>query len=723
MSKIDAGKKPIPAKFEPRARILTQLGDQLIKNESIALIELVKNSYDADASIVKVIMEGVDNSATGVIKIFDDGCGMSSDTVKDVWLEPGSDFKAQRINKNQISKKFGRLPIGEKGIGRFGVHKLGNVIRMTTKAENKPEVSVTIDWRSLNEHRYLKDVPITIYEKTEPTVFKGNATGTEIIISNIRKPWLRGEVRNIARALASLNSPFKSDDSFKLDLQVPDHPEWLKGLLSWDSIQDYSLFKFRATLEGDSIVDFEYKFIPWLTMNKLKHRVVGIDDPLVEDNLILRKTSRRKGKNVTEELINLSNFQIGQIEFEGFVFDMDSYILSLGLTQGQLDKQGLKGYLKENGGIRVFRDGLRVYDYGEPENDWLQLDHRRFQSPVKSISNNLVVGAIYLDRQSSTDLEEKTNREGFIENKAYEEFKAAILHTLNLVETLRMPDKKRLRDEYGATPKSEPVMHVLAETKRYVEEKVKDETVRDRIIKYLGEIEEDYKYMTETLLKAAGAGLTLSVVVHEVEKIISEVQRLLKKDQASENVLDLVQHLSSLIDGYSGIIQKSKLETISLSQIIDRALFNTEYRLKTHKIEVSREYRNSPVSQLKLAPTFIVSSLINMIDNSIYWLERKADKKQRNSEPFKKKIFISTFETSDCIHIVFVDNGVGFLIPTENLAQPFMTTKPDGIGLGLHIVSEVMKAQKGSLSFPEFDDFDIPEEFRGGALLTLTFKK
>jgi anti-sigma regulatory factor (Ser/Thr protein kinase) len=89
--------KEIPVRFKPRARLLIQLGDQLIKNESIALVELVKNSYDADANIVNIYMENVDDPDNGVIIIEDDGYGMSPEIVEKVWLEPGSDFKTQKI--------------------------------------------------------------------------------------------------------------------------------------------------------------------------------------------------------------------------------------------------------------------------------------------------------------------------------------------------------------------------------------------------------------------------------------------------------------------------------------------------------------------------------------------------------------------------------------------------------------------------------------------------
>ena len=111
--------------FQPRARLLLQLGDQLIKNESIALLELVKNSYDADANNVCVSLENIDRPKDGRIIVEDDGEGMNYQIIKDAWMEPGSDYKEVLFSAGRRSKKYKRLPIGEKGIGRFGVHKLG----------------------------------------------------------------------------------------------------------------------------------------------------------------------------------------------------------------------------------------------------------------------------------------------------------------------------------------------------------------------------------------------------------------------------------------------------------------------------------------------------------------------------------------------------------------------------------------------------------------------
>jgi signal transduction histidine kinase len=408
------------------------------------------------------------------------------------------------------------------------------------------------------------------------------------------------------------------------------------------------------------------------------------------------------------------------VTFEGYVFDLDSFVLKLGVS----DKKGFKDYMKTNGGIKVFRDGLRVYDYGEPENDWLDLDYRRFQQPTKAISNNLILGAVYIDRKDSKDLEEKTNREGFVDNDAYKAFKSSVLHAIEIVETLRLNDKKKLKEIYGPTPKSEPVMQVLEEARQYVEEKVKDSTVKNQIVKYLIKIESDYKRVSENLLKAAGAGLSMSVVIHEAEKIIYEVEKVLKVEKGSDRVLKLVQHLSSLIDGYAEIIRRSNRSTESIIEVIDQALFNTEYRLASHKIEVIKSYQKfSGHYRLKVAKNLLIGSLMNIFDNSIYWLRQKEIKSIENKEAFEKRIFINLTENEKYINLIISDNGTGFLIPTDDVTEPFVSAKPNGMGLGLHIVHEIIEAQEGLLLFPDPGEFELSEEFKKGATTVIALKK
>ena len=101
---------------------------------------------------------------------------------------------------------------------------------------------------------------------------------------------------------------------------------------------------------------------------------------------------------------------------------------------------------------------------------------------------------------------------------------------------------------------------------------------------------------------------------------------------------------------------------------------------------------------------------MNLIDNSIYWLDQKEYRKIENKEEFAKKIYINVNVETNYINIIFADNGTGFLLPTEEITEPFVTGKKNGagMGLGLHIASEVLSAQGGKISFPDADEYDRP---------------
>ena len=687
--------------FRPKARLLLQLGDELIRNESVALLELVKNAYDADATNVSLTMNDVDSIDDGVIIVEDDGSGMDMQTITNVWMEPGSDYKA---DLSKTTKKFGRTVLGEKGVGRFAVHKMGDIVDLTTRQAGKKEIHLTIDWNMFQSTKYLEDVPVQIEER-EPVEFVGDMTGTKIIIRSLRSRWTRAMLREVYRSYSSLRSPYDSPDAFKTKFTT-NKKNWLKGMASWHDIQNLALFRFACEIQGNRIEKFEYEFMPWSAMNKLTRRKV------TENGEFGKNLEMKDARNNS---IDMANHQIGRIRFAGHIFDLDSKILKLGL-QDRLavgEQRGVREYLSQNGGIRVFRDGMRVYDYGEPENDWLNLDMRRVNVPTRRISNNIIVASVSLDRKTSLDLREKTNREGFIVNDAYQTFVQAVLYAVGVIEAQRAIDKEKIRKYYGPTPKSESVLDNIARAKN-IAQKITDKKLQKDIVVCLDHIERDYKAIHSTLLRSAGAGLNLSVAVHEMEKVTRELVRGLETGQQSDRMLKLADHLAKLVEGYSTAIQKSTKRSWSAHDLINHALFNFDFRFQAHNVCVVFEDQDAAKNvKIKCSRSYIVSSMMNILDNSLWWLE------YGNST--SKKIFVTVRQNLGETIILFADNGNGFSLPTDMLTEPGVTAKPDGMGLGLHIANEVMVAHKGRLSFPEPHDYDIPEEFRKGAVVALIF--
>ena len=685
--------------FKPQARLLLLLGDQLIRDPGVAVFELVKNAFDADSPTAIVTMSRLDDPSRGEIVVEDRGVGMSPETVSTVWLEPGTDYRIRQKEKGEPSPKFGRIPIGEKGVGRFAAHKLGNRVSLVTRSAHSPEVVVTIDWENdFTRKRYLQDVEIEVVERA-PEHFKGAMTGTRLEMTQLRDTWTRRMVREVARAINAISSPFEGVGDFQTKLVLVDHKEWLTGVLDVRDVLRFSLYRAKCLIRGRELT-YQYNFTPYPGMNLVKARSVK------------RSVFLGGGR----DRIDLDDHNIGPIELWLYIFDREPRVLNLSQVS---DKKGLKEFLDESGGVRVYRGGIRVYDYGERGNDWLGLGGRRVNIPTKRLSNNLIVGAVSLDIRKSINLKlnrgliEKTNREGFVENADYEAFRDAVNVAIQNIETERNLDKRRIRNAYRDSKLREPVLEDLSELREIVEKR----KLTAEIGPYLDRIESDFFAVRDRLLTSATAGLSLSVVIHEVEKGVSELALAVARDKPTKRIRALAKHLADLIQGYGALVRRSGTAKERATSLVEQALFNIELRLRVHQIEVIRG-RQPHDFEVKCSRRLIISSIMNLLDNSIWWLDNKW-----GDQAGKKKVFVDLVDDLNGHRaIVLADNGPGFIDPPEFLTEPFITRKPDGMGLGLHIASEVMKAQGGELIFPEKSDLDLPKEI-DGAVVALLFKE
>ena len=396
--------------------MLQLLGDELIGSPRLAVFELVKNAYDADANEVVVRLDLASHNEP-VITVTDDGEGMSVDVIGSVWLVPGDDHRRRQRQYSQRSPRHHRLPLGEKGLGRFAVHKLGNRIRLTTRSRNADECVVEIDWDELIERPFLDEAPVRISVRPAE-VFTDGRTGTRIEIRELRPPvWSRGEVRRLHNQITTICSPFEEPGKFQASLEVPGNERWIEDMPDFAAIIDRAFWKFTCRLdEGRFDARYEFRKVPGFNLDRRTVLKNG-------DRLKLRSESRKIVADAT------TTCGIGPVSCEFHVFDRDREVL-----QRLGDNRLLTSYLDENGGIRVYRDGIRVYNYGEQGDDWLGLDLRRVNSPTRRISRNIILGAVHLSLQSSGDLLEKTNREGFVENDACMRLRHIVLGALGALE-------------------------------------------------------------------------------------------------------------------------------------------------------------------------------------------------------------------------------------------------------------------------------------------------
>ena len=414
-----------------------------------------------------------------------------------------------------------------------------------------------------------------------------------------------------------------------------------------------------------------------------------------------------------QELIDLSKYMIGEVKVDLLMFDLDSNILST-----IDDRKGLKDYLKQNGGIYVYRDGMRIYDYGEPGNDWLNLESKRINDPSATISSNIVIGAISINRNESYDLIEKANREGFVENDAYDEFKKAIIFAIEKAQTDRKIDKDKIRKTNNSSKKKEPVLYEILNLRKKIDKKISDESLKNEINKCLDNIEKDYLYINQVYVKSSTSGLTLTMIIHEIEKIIKELEAAVLTEDSSLHIKSLIMNLSKITSSFADIMKNRSKKQVEIKELVNCAIDNVAFRLNAHNIQVINICDNyTEKNSLKCVNNLLIGTIMNLIDNAIWWLDY--------AEIVDKKIFFALTDNlmDNCLSLIIADNGKGFTLPTDEIIKPFISDRPGGMGLGLHLAKEVLSYNKGNISFPDYHEVRLPKEFENGAIIALNFDK
>jgi len=704
--------------FRPRARLLQLLGDQLIGTPRLAVFELVKNAYDADAETVTVTLKGL-RTANPTIVVEDDGDGMALATIRDIWLVPAHDHR--ELQRKALKRtRLNRLPLGEKGLGRFAVHKLGDRIELVTRAKGQPECVVHIDWSALIEKQFLSEAVVNVQTRS-PEAFKGEKTGTKLTISKLREAtWTRGEVRRLLRQITSIASPFTDrSDRFETELKVPDHPDWVSGVPDVEVLLKRAPWHFRFSFE-DGRLEWSYEFRGVtgikLAPRKIPDRMGALLIAQERDTDVYgtdQGTKLAKPKRITADA-SLSN-GIGTVRGEFYVFDRDHDILTrLG------DSQLVQNFLDESGGVRVYRDSIRVYNYGEPGDDWLGLDLRRVNTPTRNISRNIVVGAIDLSLEQSHQLTEKTNREGFVENDAYRRLRQIVLGALAVLEVERKIDKDNIRALTGKG--HDPEVANIAQPLQALRDAAKKHRLSKELDPLINKAEKNYNEMRDTMLRAGLSGMGLAIVFHEIEQGVRVLHDAIEGGRSREAVQVQARELVRILDGFSELLRKGEQRPNSIKHLIKRARDINRVRFRNHEVKFVCPALEDCVPDIERNFAFglLLGALNNLLDNAFYWLQVRWPDGQGKSP---RKLYINIErDFAEGPAIIVADNGPGFQDDPESLRRPFFSRRPDGMGVGLYYTNMVMELNGGRLVFPDADEANVPDGF-DGAVLALVFGK
>jgi signal transduction histidine kinase len=706
--------------FRASAHLLKLLGDQLIGDDRLAVFELVKNSYDADATEVDVELNlEVDEP---YLTVWDrDGHGMDKDTILEKWMEIGTESKR---NTNRIrSPRFARMPLGEKGVGRLAVHKLGSIMQMNTKKKGQPEVRIIIDWpKVISDATYIEDTEVSIEELVEPECFTGGATGTRIKVSDLNeKNWTRGDLRKLKHLLTSLTSPFQTVSDFDVTFKVPGREKDLEDSFEAKDILGSSIWRYDFTLDEEGRFSYTYSFNPPSLFKEIASSNKSEDDIRLE----LVKPTKNEQLSRKEELkeallINpLDLIEIGAITGTFYIFLQQPAVLNaVGASRV------IKDYLKEQSGIRIYRDGIRVFNYGESDDDWLGLNAGRVNSPGNKIATNMVIGGIDLSLSNSFGLKEKTNREGFDNNSTYKRFRWIMTTVIDHFHLQHRNDREEIKNHIkGKITDSSTATASFAENLSSIRKSAQKHGIESEINGKIDQIENDYLQMREVTLSSGIAGINLAVIFHEVERGVDDLNQSIKKSDNYDTLLKRADHLSKLLEGFAPLLRRNERKTFKIKALLQRVLELTEHRFEHHNVTVSCPLLVGDSDDFEITAPFglIQAALNNLIDNSIHWTKLKAE---TIGDDYKPAIRIETLPTwfKEGPAIVVLDNGPGFSISPEQAIQPFRTTRPGGMGVGLYYSNTVMETIDGRLIITDAAELDLPETYDGAAVVML-FKK
>ncbi len=396
--------------FKISSALKNIIGRDLIKDDFIAVFELVKNSYDAHASKVDIYFENIYSENAKII-IKDNGKGMSYDDLINKWLFVAYSAKKEGTEedsfdyRNRIAVK--RAYAGAKGIGRFSCDRLGSLLYLETKKDgpdSKVE-SLLTDWNKFEADLKDEFIDVSVLHETLSNGSIDYEHGTNLEICNLHNPWDRQKLLRLKDALAKLINPNsqREDDGFRIVLHVSEELD-----------EDKTQKQYRKKVNGE-IQNLIFETLDWKT-TKIISDVYSdkIETSLFEGGKLIYKLSER---NLFHDLTDI-HFTI--------------YFLNRSAKVNFSKNMGIQPV--KYGHIFMYKNGLRIYPYGERAEDPLKMDNRKAQGHSRYLGTREVIGYIDIKGENEELRETSSRGDGLVLTNAYNELREWFLVTLRRLE-------------------------------------------------------------------------------------------------------------------------------------------------------------------------------------------------------------------------------------------------------------------------------------------------
>lgn len=678
------------------------LGRELITDRITAVFELVKNAYDANATNTRLNFYNIDSSNVNERKIVisDDGVGMTFEDVRDKWMVVGTNNKR---TKHFSEAPFNRRFVGEKGIGRFAVDKLGERILIKTKKKGEPNwLNVNINWDEYEQQANTENLILFTdienkYDHTEGII---DEQGTFLEISKIREPWSSNDLNRLEKELTKIVSPFH-----------PLNPP------------------FQIWISSDRHNDFKNKLVETQAIKYASHQAeIDFDDVSSQQEVL--KFNEATGEIYTTQT---SFKSFGPIKMKIFYFDEAAKRKYHTIYKGDDTKID---------GVKIYRDGIVATPFAEFEadrnkkRDILGIDKRRWNQSFDKVGSREVIGIVDITKDSNQDIIDATNRQDFIDNQAYKDLKEFVIDQIEVFSKLKIYNriKKRLESDRALVEaevnmnsftseisKVERTYPQLKSALKELKEKSKQATASiSTAIKEQKNVREEFSRKENIYLSLMSLQDYATHLSHAVRTSTGKIKRkaeffkenfpnvefddLFKK--YSVQIYEEMNILTKVIDfmlGYAG--SNIAIEDISIKQMLEKLLFNSyKEEFEYEKVKVVVEIQDDVI--IKANRTFVRDIFQNLVANSIKAIEGKEE----------KLIKCSGYSENGVFNIFFSDNGVGIELGSEEkIFDIYYTTTAEqgGGGLGLYIVKTRLEALKGNIQLVE-------KEFKTGATFKIT---